>query len=172
MRPTGVHPTCVVGDPPESRNWHEGDQYVWPDIHPTALVNAFCTIDAGLPGAPTTAIGARSFLMKGCHLGHNARVGADCELGAHVVLCGHVEVGNNVRIGGSTWVKPRVRIGDGAVIGGGATVVKDVPAGETWVGNPAKPIRVRDHDTHFHFAQAAHVDPEYIDWYEHRGDPR
>jgi acetyltransferase-like isoleucine patch superfamily enzyme len=38
-------------------------------------------------------------------------------------------------------IKPHVTIGDGARIGQGAAVVRDVPAGETWVGVPARRIR-------------------------------
>jgi UDP-3-O-[3-hydroxymyristoyl] glucosamine N-acyltransferase len=34
-----------------------------------------------------------------------------------------------------------VRIGDGARVAGGAGVLADIPAGETWSGYPAKPIR-------------------------------
>jgi acetyltransferase-like isoleucine patch superfamily enzyme len=35
-------------------------------------------------------------------------------------------------------VKPRVTIGDGAIIGGGSVVTKDVPAHEVWAGNPGR----------------------------------
>ncbi len=36
---------------------------------------------------------------------------------------------------------PGVTIGDGAVIGGGSVVTKDIPANMIAVGNPCKPIR-------------------------------
>ena len=41
-------------------------------------------------------------------------------------------------IGGGAVILPGVKIGEKAVVGAGAVVTKNVPAGETWVGNPAK----------------------------------
>ena len=40
-------------------------------------------------------------------------------------------------IGAGAIILPGLTIGEGAMIGAGAVVTKDVPAGETWVGNPA-----------------------------------
>jgi acetyltransferase-like isoleucine patch superfamily enzyme len=45
-------------------------------------------------------------------------------------------------IGAGAVILPGVRIGAGAMIGAGAVVTRDVPAGETWVGNPARSIGV------------------------------
>jgi acetyltransferase-like isoleucine patch superfamily enzyme len=143
-RPTGVHPLASIGGPPEHRDWKAGDAFLEPNIHPSALVHAFCTVDGGMTYKPTTSIGARSFLMARCHIGHNAVLGDDVELGAGVVICGEVEVGHGVRIGGNSWVKPLVKIGEGAIIGGGAVVTKDVPAHEVWAGNPARFMKRAD----------------------------
>lgn len=41
-------------------------------------------------------------------------------------------------IGAGAIILPGVRIGRDAMIGAGGVVTKDVPAGETWIGNPAK----------------------------------
>lgn len=41
-------------------------------------------------------------------------------------------------VGGGVILCPGVVIGERAVIGGGSVVTRDVPAGEVWVGNPAK----------------------------------
>lgn len=43
-------------------------------------------------------------------------------------------------IGAGAIILPGVEIGRGAKIGAGAVVTKSVPAGETWVGNPARPL--------------------------------
>lgn len=141
QRPQGIHPLASVNGPPESRLWMVGDEFQPADIADTALIHAFCTIDAGLPGYPTTRVGERSFLQARVHMGHNAVVGDDCEICAGVVLCGHVTVGDGARIGGNSWVKPRVRIGAGAIIGGGSVVTKDVPAHEVWAGSPARYLK-------------------------------
>ncbi len=49
-----------------------------------------------------------------------------------------VTIGADVWIGGSAIVLPGVRIGDGAIVGAGAVVTRDVAAGATVVGNPAR----------------------------------
>ena len=44
-------------------------------------------------------------------------------------------------IGANATIICGITIGEGAVIGAGSVVTKDVPAGEIWVGNPAKFLR-------------------------------
>ncbi len=50
-------------------------------------------------------------------------------------------VGSRVFIGGHSIILKGVAIGDGAVIGAGSVVTKDVPPYEIWAGNPAKFVR-------------------------------
>jgi maltose O-acetyltransferase len=57
---------------------------------------------------------------------------------AGVELGRPVDIGRNVWIGGGAIILPGVRIGDDAVIGAGSVVTRDVPAGATAVGNPAR----------------------------------
>ena len=47
-------------------------------------------------------------------------------------------VGKGASIGGGAVILPGITIGESAMIGAGAVVTRDVPAGETWVGNPAR----------------------------------
>lgn len=135
----GIDQTAVIGHPPESRDWKPGDAAYQPEIDPTARIEAFVTVDAGLK-APTK-IGARTWLMKHVHVGHDATIGEDCELSPGTIIGGHVQVGDGVKFGVGALVRPFVKIGTGARIGCGAVVVKDVPAGEVWVGNPAAKLK-------------------------------
>ncbi len=51
-----------------------------------------------------------------------------------------------VSIGANATILGGVTIGENAMIGAGSVVTKDVPAGELWIGNPAKKLRTINHD--------------------------
>lgn len=51
-----------------------------------------------------------------------------------------ITFGKRVFIGGHCIILKGVTIGDGAVVGAGSVVTKDIPAGEIWAGNPAKNV--------------------------------
>lgn len=132
-----IDPLAAIGRPPEQRGYTGTG--IPPNIHPTVRIEAFVTIDAGTRQA--TTIGARTWLMKHVHVGHDVQIGHDCELAPLCSVGGHVRIGNHVRVGQGATFKPFIQIGDSARIGMGAVVIRDVPAGEVWAGNPAKPLR-------------------------------
>lgn len=51
---------------------------------------------------------------------------------------GNVTIGDGAYIGSNAVIRQGIAIGENAVIGMGAVLTKDVPAGETWIGNPAR----------------------------------
>jgi acyl-[acyl carrier protein]--UDP-N-acetylglucosamine O-acyltransferase len=130
-----IHPTAVIGGPPQHRDWHPGDDMFEPLVSPTAWVGAFCTIDCGR--GRETIIGDRVMLMASCHVGHDTIIGDGTEIAPMTSIGGWVEIGKNVSIGQGVTIKPRLKIGDGARLGMGAVVIHDVPEGATVVGNPA-----------------------------------
>lgn len=52
-------------------------------------------------------------------------------------------IGNDVWIGARVIILPGVHIGNGAVVGAGAVVTKDIPDYEVWGGNPAHFLKTR-----------------------------
>jgi maltose O-acetyltransferase len=52
-----------------------------------------------------------------------------------------IEIGENAWLGGGVIVLPGVTIGDNTVVGAGAVVSRDLPAGVVAMGNPARVVR-------------------------------
>jgi UDP-3-O-[3-hydroxymyristoyl] glucosamine N-acyltransferase LpxD len=74
------------------------------------------------------------------HIAHGAYIGQNTLIVAGSVIGGSARIGDNCFIGMGAMIKNKVKIGNGCTIGAGAIVLKDVPDGETWVGNPARKL--------------------------------
>ena len=100
-------------------------------------------------------IGDNTMIDMGAVLGGRAIVGSNCHIGAGAVLAGVIEpssakpviVEDNVLIGANAVVIEGMHIGKGAVVGAGAIVLEDVPAGAVVTGNPAKITKKVDEKT-------------------------
>ncbi|HEY8618011.1 UDP-3-O-(3-hydroxymyristoyl)glucosamine N-acyltransferase [Phenylobacterium sp.] len=88
-----------------------------------------------------TVIGENTKIDNLVQVAHNVRVGRNCVMAAHTGISGSVVIGDGAQFGGRAGVADHVTIGDGARVGAAAGVMKDIPAGETWGGMPARPIR-------------------------------
>jgi maltose O-acetyltransferase len=82
-----------------------------------------------------TQIGPAVQIYAADHPRDAAQRRAGLELGRKVAI------GCNVWIGGGAVILPGITIGDDAVIGAGSVVTRDVAAGATVFGNPARPRR-------------------------------
>lgn len=107
-------------------------------------------------------LGARTILMQHTFInvarpvtiGDDTGIGGKCTIFTHgswqnmldgyPVTFAPVTIGSNVWIPWQVFIMPGVTIGDGATIGAGSLVTKDIPAGALAFGNPAKVARTSD----------------------------
>mgnify|MGYP001047162860 CR=1 FL=1 len=88
-----------------------------------------------------TVVGENSKLDNLVHIGHNVHMGRNSLMAAFGGVSGSVKIGDWVQMGGRVGLSDHVTIGDGAKLAANSAVLKSVPAGETWGGAPAQPIK-------------------------------
>ena len=113
------------------------------------------------------SIGSHSVLECENIIGNNVRIHSNCFVPEYVVIEDNVWIGPGVtilntlhppcpkfkecakgviikkgaKIGGSVTLGPKVKVGEGALIGFGSVVISDIPDKTVAVGNPAKVIK-------------------------------
>ncbi len=107
-------------------------------IEENVEIGAACVIAKG--ALSNTIIGKGSKINVGCFIAHNVVLGQNVWISPKVNIAGSVKIGDNVTLFSSAIIREQKTIGDDAIIGMGAVVTKNVPAGETWIGNPARKL--------------------------------
>jgi acetyltransferase-like isoleucine patch superfamily enzyme len=107
-----------------------------------------CTIHSHVWIGDTVYIGKRCKIQAFAFIPPRVRIEDDVFIGPRVTFTNDkyppsnewliTTVGQGASIGAGAVILPGVTIGSNAKIGAGSVVTKDIPSGETWVGNPAR----------------------------------
>lgn len=116
-------------------------------VHPTAVINDFVKLGEGIFVASNAVVNPLATIEDFCIINTGAIIEHECIIGkaSHIapgaVLAGNVKIGEKTFIGANSVVKQGVIIGNNVTVGAGSVVLKNIPDGETWAGNPAKKIK-------------------------------
>jgi UDP-3-O-[3-hydroxymyristoyl] glucosamine N-acyltransferase len=101
-------------------------------------IGANCSIAKG--AMSNTIIGEGCKINGLSFIAHNCILGKNVWITGSTMLSGSVTIDDNVTIYSKVIVREGLRIRKNSIIGMGSVVTKDIPAGETWFGNPAKKL--------------------------------
>ena len=120
-----IHPFAVIGGDPQDLSFDTSTSS-GVRIGARSVIREHVTISRATKADSFTEIGADCFLMAGCHVAHDCRIGSRVVVANAVLLAGHVQVADRAFLGGGAVIHQFCRIGEGAMIGGGARISRDV----------------------------------------------
>lgn len=119
-------------------------------IHPNAVIGQEVQIGVGSIMAAGAVLNPDCRIGKGCIVNTCASVDHDCRIGDYVHVSVGAHVAGTVTIGAGTWigagavVNNDLHIADSSMIGSGAVVVNDIKERGTYVGVPARRLKMKE----------------------------
>jgi sugar O-acyltransferase (sialic acid O-acetyltransferase NeuD family) len=118
-----------------------------PIINPSTVFGINVSCGPGTIICPGTVITTNVKIGAGVVINLNCTIGHDCEIGNFATISPGVNVSGNCKIGEFAYIgtgatlREKLVIESESTVGMGAVVIKNVPKGEVWVGNPARPMQ-------------------------------
>lgn len=115
-------------------------------VHPHAFISPQSTVGKGSVVLAGTTVGAfvnigdHVIILQNVGLSHDDVIEDYSCLAVGVSFSGSVRVGRNCFLGTNSTIIGAT-VGEGCMVGAGALIRHDVPAGEVWVGNPGRFLR-------------------------------
>ncbi len=123
---TEIFPFASVGHRPQDLKY-KGEESTL-EIGDRNIIREYVTLQPGtVGGGMKTTIGNGNLFMANSHVGHDSRVGSHNIIANSVAIAGHVTIADHIIAGGMSAIHQFVRIGNHAMLAGGAIVVQDIP---------------------------------------------
>ena len=143
-------PGAVIGGDPQDVSYRGSDTRVV--VGDRNTIREGVTINRGTEKEEgITTLGSDCFIMAGCHIAHDCRVGDRVIMANATLLGGHVHVDDDASISGGVAVHHFATIGSFSFTGGLSRVLHDVPPYMLCEGNPSRPrtiniVALKRHD--------------------------
>lgn len=138
-----IHSGTVIGSDGFGYARHETGikkikQVGWVEIGDDTEIGANCTVDRGALGP--TKIGNCVKIDNLVQVAHNVEIGDYSIIVAQVGISGSTKIGKGVILAGQVGLVGHIELGDGVTVGAQSGVSRDIPAGKTYFGHPAREI--------------------------------
>jgi len=139
-----IHSGAIIGADGFGFATVDGKHHKIPHIKSVIIGNqveigANCTIDRG--SVRNTIVNDSCKMDDQVHLAHNVTIGEGCLISGGTFLGGSVTIGAYSMLGGKVDVAPHVVIGEKSIFAARSCVLKSVPGGKMYAGNPAREIK-------------------------------
>lgn len=121
-----VHPFAVLGGDPQYLKFDRATESKV-EIGAGTVIREHATVNRSIIAGGSTRVGGGCFLMAASHVAHDCTVGEAVVIANAALLAGHVSVGNFAFLGGNCAVHQFCRIGEGVMVGGLASITRDIP---------------------------------------------
>lgn len=124
---TKVGHGTILGGNPQALDFDQSRRDTGVRIGRNNTIREHVTINRAAQENSDTVVGDGNFLMTGCHVAHDCRIGNRAILANTVLMAGHVEVADEVFLGGGSVFHQFIRVGRLAMVRGGCRFSKDIP---------------------------------------------
>lgn len=132
-----VFPGAVIGAAPQDLSYRGSDTQVIIGDH--NVIRESVTINRATEKEDgATILGNHNYLMAGCHVAHDCRIGNHVVIANATLLGGHVHVADHASLSGGVAVHHYATVGPYSFVGGLSRVLHDVPPFMLVDGTPAR----------------------------------
>ena len=139
-----IHSGTVVGSDGFGYEFSGGSHVKIPQ---TGCVQIDDDVEIGANVTIDRARFGRTWIQEGVKIDNLVQIAHNVVIGRHSIIVSQTGVSGSSRLGqyvtlaGQVGLVGHIEIGDRAIVGAQSGVSKDIPAGETWFGYPAAPMR-------------------------------